>query len=66
MVSASCGSVVTKVAHGSSHYIGKASHTIPEAIGIASFVILIIACIRISLFVMVTLFWAKRVACHSY
>ncbi|KHG15421.1 hypothetical protein F383_18689 [Gossypium arboreum] len=50
---------VTKVAHGSSPYIGEANHTIPEAISIASFIILIMACIGASLFVMVTLFWAK-------
>ena len=55
-----------KVARGSLPYVGQASHTIPEAFGIASFIILIMACIGTSLFVMVTLFWAKRVACHSY
>ncbi|KHG28395.1 Insulin-like receptor [Gossypium arboreum] len=55
----------TKVARGSSPYIGKASHTILEAIGMASFIILIMACIGTSLFVMVTLFWAKRVTCYS-
>ncbi|KHG20629.1 hypothetical protein F383_06075 [Gossypium arboreum] len=57
--------VATKVARGSSLYFGEASHTIPEAIGIASFIILIMACIGTNLFVMVTLLWAKRVACHS-
>ncbi|KHG16015.1 hypothetical protein F383_21252 [Gossypium arboreum] len=56
---------VAKVAHRSSPYIGEANHTILEAIGIASFIILIMACIGTSLFVMVILFWAKRVACHS-
>ncbi|KHG11677.1 Coagulation factor IX/factor X-binding subunit A [Gossypium arboreum] len=55
-----------KVAHESLPYVGEASHTIPKAFGIASFIILIMACIRTSVFVMVTLFWAKRVAFHSY
>ncbi|KHG00554.1 hypothetical protein F383_18047 [Gossypium arboreum] len=40
---------VTKVACGSSPYVGEASHTILEAIGIASFIILIMACIGTSL-----------------
>ncbi|KHG12670.1 hypothetical protein F383_18454 [Gossypium arboreum] len=48
-----------KVARGSSPYVGEASHTIPEEIGIASFIILIMTCIGTSLFVMVILFWAK-------
>ncbi|KHG14671.1 hypothetical protein F383_18515 [Gossypium arboreum] len=55
-----------KVARGSLPYVRKASHTIPETFGITSFIILIMACIGTSLFVMVTKFWAKRVACHSY
>ncbi|KHF98154.1 hypothetical protein F383_37337 [Gossypium arboreum] len=56
----------TKVARGSSPYVGEASHTILEAFGIASFIILILACIGTSLFVMDTLFWVKRVTCHNY
>ncbi|KHG26475.1 hypothetical protein F383_33373 [Gossypium arboreum] len=48
--------VAAKVAHGSSPYVREASHSIPEAIGIASFIILIMACIGTSLFVMVPLF----------
>ncbi|KHG10178.1 hypothetical protein F383_13884 [Gossypium arboreum] len=55
-----------KVARGSSSYVGEASHTIPKAFGIVSVIILIMTCIGTSLFVMVTLFWAKRVSCHSY
>ncbi|KHG13173.1 hypothetical protein F383_04063 [Gossypium arboreum] len=43
-----------KVACGSSSYIGEASHTIFETFGIVSFIILIMACIGTSLFVMVT------------
>ncbi|KHG07847.1 hypothetical protein F383_35169 [Gossypium arboreum] len=35
-----------KVARGSSPHVGEASHTIPEPFGIASFIILIMACIR--------------------
>ncbi|KHG23451.1 DNA mismatch repair mutS [Gossypium arboreum] len=54
-----------KVARGSSPYVEEANHTILEAISIASFIILIMACIGTSVFVMVTLFWAKRVACHN-
>ncbi|KHG04584.1 hypothetical protein F383_29352 [Gossypium arboreum] len=48
-----------EVAHGSSPYVREANHTILEAIGITSFIILIMACIGTSLFVMVTLFWTK-------
>ncbi|KHG11972.1 hypothetical protein F383_18527 [Gossypium arboreum] len=48
--------VAAKVAHRSSPYVGEASHNIPEAFAIASFIILIMACIETSLFVMVVLF----------
>ncbi|KHG00764.1 hypothetical protein F383_22475 [Gossypium arboreum] len=55
-----------KVAYGLSPYVREASRTIPKAFDIAIFMILIMACIGTSLFVMVTLFWAKWMACLSY